>query len=166
MSSILRKKKPDPISKVTKSDAESPARRDTPLERSRSDLAAVRRQECYSSTTAGLQSPKLQKKAPAWPLPGDAPTKIMGSGAEDGRPFTADAAASAAGAVGSSDVLAWKGENGVTMNGNGIVDRPELGTRRFTATGLREMEGPDPYGAAGRKKKKFGALRRMFRLDD
>jgi len=140
--SILRRKKPEPGSKVRKSEIESAARRDTPLERSKSDLAAVRRP----------QSPKLQKRNPLsrenssnWPLANpDSPPKIVGG--EDGRPFSADA-------------------------GDGVVgaeskERPDLGNRRFTATGLSgvDLNGVLPEG--GRKKKKFGALRRMFRLDD
>ena len=141
--SILRRKKPDPSSKVRKSDAESPARRDTPLERSKSDLAAVKRQESYTSTTGGEgppSSPKLQKKPPSWPLVGDATPRIVGG--EDGRPFTAD-------------------------DGDEKAARPDLGSRRFTATGLGEVD-LNGSGAAvkARKKKKFGALRRMFRLDD
>jgi hypothetical protein len=146
--SILRRKK-DPTSKVRKSDAESAARRDTPLERSKSDLAAVKRQESYNSATGRPSTPKLQKKAPGWPLVSDSPAKILDG--EDGRPFSADAGD---GVVGSE-------ANGVT---NGNTTRPDLGTRRFTATGLGEV---DLNGVGkGRKKKKFGALRRMFRLDD
>jgi serine/arginine repetitive matrix protein 2 len=147
---VLRRKKPDPSSKVRKLDAESAARRDTPLERSKSDLAAVKRQESYSSATgASPLTPKLQKKSPAWPLVGDSSEKILGG--EDGRPFSADA----------SDGVVGGEANGVT---NGDTARPDLGARRFTATGLGDV---DLNGVAkGRKKKKFGALRRMFRLDD
>jgi serine/arginine repetitive matrix protein 2 len=142
--SILRRKKPDPSSKVRKSDAESPARRDTPLERSKSDLAALRHDR--------PATPKLQKRngpsrehSGAWPLPGPAnPPKITGDeGDEEKRPFTSD---TADGVVGT--------------NGN----RPDIGTRRFTATGLADVD-ISGIGKA-RKKKKFGALRRMFRLDD
>jgi hypothetical protein len=142
--SILRRKKPEPGSKVRKSEIESAARRDTPLERSKSDLAAVRRP----------QSPKLQKRNPlsrensaSWPLPiPDSPPKIVGG--EDGRPFSADAG------------------NGVVGSESKERERPDMGNRRFTATGLSgvDINGVLPEG--GRKKKKFGALRRMFRLDD
>ncbi|KAE9365409.1 hypothetical protein N431DRAFT_353218 [Stipitochalara longipes BDJ] len=142
--SILRRKKADPSSKVRKSEAESPARRDTPLERSKSDLAALRSDR--------PQTPKLQKRngpsrsnSGAWPLPAPAsPPKIVGG--EDGRPLTAE---TADGVVG-----------GELANG----DRPDMGARRFTATGLADV---DINGVGKpRKKKKFGALRRMFRLDD
>ncbi|KAG0650112.1 hypothetical protein D0Z07_2904 [Hyphodiscus hymeniophilus] len=142
--SILRRKKPDPTTKVRKSDAESAARRDTPLERSRSDLAFIKRQESYTSATAfGPSSPKLQKKPPSWPLVGDTAPQI--NGGDDARPFTAD------------------GSNGANGTTNGDTARPGLGTRRFTATGLGEV---DLNGEKPRKKKKFGALRKMFRLDD
>lgn len=139
--SILRRKKPDEGSKVRKSDIESAARRDTPLERSRSDLVAVR--------TDRPSTPKLQKRhtanSGAWPLPvPESPPKIVGG--DDERPFTAD----------TSDGITGAEANGST--------RPEIGARRFTATGL---SGVDILGAdKGRKKKKFGKLRRMFRLDD
>ncbi|KAN0089463.1 hypothetical protein V8E51_019723 [Hyaloscypha variabilis] len=141
--SILRRKKTDPSSKVRKSDAESPARRDTPLERSKSDLAALRSDR--------PQTPKLQKRngpsrsnSGAWPLPVPAsPPKIVG---EDERPFTADTA---------DGVLGGELTNGA---------RPDMGTRRYTATGLADV---DINGVGKpRKKKKFGALRRIFRLDD
>jgi hypothetical protein len=140
--SLLRRKKPEVNNKVRKSDAESPARRDTPLERSKSDLAALRVER--------PSTPRLQKRHAAWPLPVLAtPPKIAGG--EDGRPFSADDG------VG--------GETGV--NGSTAVDgRPDIGTRRFTATGLANVDvGLNGIGAA-RKKKKFGALRRMFRLDE
>jgi serine/arginine repetitive matrix protein 2 len=137
--SILRRKKPDQGSKIRKSDIESAARRDTPLERSKSDLAAVR--------TDRPHTPKLQKRpSGAWPLPAAAgPRNIVG--AENDRPFTADTA------------------DGVTRAGANGATRPDLGTRRFTATGLTEV---DILGAEGKgkRKKKFGKLRRIFGLDD
>ena len=143
--SILRRKKPDFNSKVRKSDAESPARRDTPLERSKSDLAALKNE--------GPSTPRLQKRNPlsretsgTWPLPvTNSPPKIVGG--EYGRPFTAD------------------GGDGVA--GSSALERPDLGTRRFTAAGLPAVDGtPNGVEEGKRKKKKFGTLRRMFRLDD
>ena len=146
--SILRRKK-DPSSKVRKSDAESPARRDTPLERSKSDLAAVKRQESYTSTIEKPTMPKLQKKSPGWPLVSDSTPKITEGG--DGRPSTADA----------GDGVVGGQSNGVT---NGDTTRPDIGARRFTATGVGDVDLKSV--GKGQKKKKFGALRRMFRLDD
>lgn len=140
--SILRRKKPDSTSKIQKSNLESSARRDTPLERSQSDRDALR------------LSPRLQKRNPlsrensaSWPLGG---LKVPSTG-EDGRPVTADAASGSGGSVNL---------------------RPDLGDRRNTATGLGSVDvagvtaGLKAGGRQGRKKKKFGALRRMFRLDD
>jgi serine/arginine repetitive matrix protein 2 len=157
--SILRRKK-DPSSKVRKNELESAARRDTPLERSKTDLSALRGEQ--------PSTPKLQKRNPLsrensgqWPLSAqakvpDSPPKVLGG--EDGRPFTADAGD---GVVG--------GECAPTTNGvDG--DRPDIGTRRFTATGLSDVDMKDLKDVNGveksKKKKKFGALRRMFRLDD
>ena len=140
--SILRRKKPDDL-KVRKSDAESPARRDTPLERSRSDLIAVKRSESYNSISGRPLSPKLQKRNPSatWPLPANGTSELVDDAKED-RPFTADAA------------------NGTT----GGQERPDVGTRRFTDSGLNAIS----INGAGtpKKRKKFQALRKMFRLDD
>lgn len=139
--SILRRKKADPSSKVRKSDAESPARRDTPLERSKSELSVLKAER--------PSTPRLQKKNPngTWPLVPPSPPNILGG--EDGRPFTADDG------------------NGIVSGGpaNG-VERPDLGNRRFTATGLSGIDINVNGTGKPRKKKKFGTLRRMFRLDD
>jgi len=174
--SILRRKKADPSSKVRKSDAESPARRDTPLERSRSDLAAVRQMDSDMSGIGGERgrpmSPKLQKRNPmsrensgTWPLPSGGtpqvstrPPKVVSG--EDGRPFTADRI------------------DGVGATGNGRMeteaDKPNISTSRYTATKLSSVDAGDEAavgvgkGGVGEvgKKKKFQALRKMFRLHD
>jgi len=153
--SILRRKKPDPDSKVHKSELESPARRDTPLERSRPELEAVRRQESYQS------GPKLVKRGAYsrensmtlasagganWPLRSDREKEDELGGVQ--RPFTADAGG---------------GVTGAEAMGGG---RPEVG-RRVTSTGILNV---DLSGGGGmgtpRKKKKFQALRKMFGLDE
>jgi hypothetical protein len=142
--SILRRKKPEVNNKVRKSDAESPARRDTPLERSKSDLAALR--------VDRPSTPRLQKRHAALPLPTPTfPPTVLG---EDERPFSADAGDGVGGET-------W-------VNGSPTDDeRPEIGTRRFTATGLANVDlGLNEIGRTGKKKKKFGALRRMLRLDE
>ncbi|RFU29609.1 hypothetical protein B7463_g6723, partial [Scytalidium lignicola] len=153
ISSILRRKKPDPASKVHKIDLESAARRDTPLERSKSDLALLK----YGGDGTGskMHSPKLQKRNPldAWPLPNESPVQ---SGVETERPTTA--------AVDERPVLS-NGVNGTNGTANVMGERPALGTRRFTATGLVSADTANTL-ATGRKKKKFPALRRMFGLDD
>jgi len=142
--SILRRKKADPSSKVRKSDIESAARRDTPLERSRSDLQAIRRQDSYPATNGVTHSsPKLQKRNTntSWPLP----ASVVND--DNDRPFTADD---------GDGVVGGQGNSGA---------RPELGTRRFTATGLGDVDLTAVTGK-GRKKKKFQKLRNLFGLDD
>lgn len=141
--SILRRKKPDPTNKVRKSDAESPARRDTPLERSKSDLAALRNDRSQTPRLQKRQGPSRENSG-AWPLPEPANSANIEK-EEANRPFTAD---TADGVVG-----------GELTNGN----RPDIGTRRFTATGVADV---DMNGVGKpKKKKKFPTLRRMFRLD-
>ena len=79
----------------------------------------------------------------AWPLPEPANSPDLEK-EEAKRPFTADTADGVAG--------------GELTNGN----RPDIGTRRFTATGVADV---DMNGVGKPKKKKFPTLRRMFRLD-
>ncbi|KAL3422637.1 hypothetical protein PVAG01_06793 [Phlyctema vagabunda] len=151
MSSILRRKKTDTSSRVTKVDAESPARRDTPLERSKSDRAALYG-PLAAESPGRVMSPKLQKRNPmsrenssSWPLAGPVSTTNGAAAAEDSRPVTSD------------------GANGIKTDDQG---RPALGSRRFTATGLSAVDVNVANLETPRKKKKFQALRKMFRLDD
>ncbi|KAB8296409.1 hypothetical protein EYC80_009153 [Monilinia laxa] len=150
--SIFRKK-PDSNSKVRKYNGESPARKDTPLERSKSDLEAIKLQDSLGRPP----TPKLQKKNPhtvkqnsgSWPLHNETDDIGIKIPIEDSRPFSADAG------------------NGIVGGENKDVDsdvRPDIGERRFTATGLSDVD----VMAQGspKKKKKFQALRKMFRLDD
>jgi len=59
------------------------------------------------------------------------------------------------------------GGGGKNIAGNENGDsRPDLGTRRFTATGLADVDINGITDIPGRKKKKFGKLRRMFGLDE
>jgi serine/arginine repetitive matrix protein 2 len=135
--SILRRKK-DPESKVRKSGAESPARRDTPLERSPAELAGVRK-----NSNSGPTSPRLQKRngprrtgSDSWPLP--APPIINGESTD--RPATADDA----------------------ISGN---TRVELGTRRLTATGISTVDIENAVNTPT-KKKRFPKLRKALGLHD
>ncbi|RAL64944.1 hypothetical protein DID88_001535 [Monilinia fructigena] len=150
--SIFRKK-PDSNSKVRKYNGESPARKDTPLERSKSDLEAIKRQDSLGRPP----TPKLQKKNPhtvkqnsgSWPLHNETDDIGIKIPIEDSRLSSADAG------------------NGVVGGENKDVDldvRLDIGERRFTATGLSDVD----IMAQGspKKKKKFQALRKMFRLDD
>jgi serine/arginine repetitive matrix protein 2 len=152
--SILRRKK-DPESKVRKSDAESPARRDTPLERSSLERAVVKRQDSNMSAMSGtgklskrgtgtpqrvLSSgsiiPEAGQSGLEWPLPASGVGHVLD---KDDRPNTADAV--------------------------GEVTRPNMANRRVTATGLSAIDMASVTGTP-KKKKKFGRLRRAFGLDE
>lgn len=153
--SILRRKK-DPASKVRKADVESAARRDTPLERSKSDLQAVKRNDSYNSTKSG--KPKLQKRNPtaSWPLPPPEPeTHELDAG--DYRPVTADAA---------GGVVSRELSNGVNpVKDEAVIETaPELGPRRVTAESLPTDLSLN--GISKGRKKKFSMLRKIFRLDE
>lgn len=153
--SILRRKKPEAVSHVKKTHAESPAPRDTLLERSKSDLQLLPSTE-QGTGEERVSSPRLQKRNPlsrensaAWPLPAAPEVKF----ADHGRPFTSDGAN---GALGGRGIEA----------DHGLSERPDLGGRRFTATGLSGVDLNPVVFEGARKKKKFGALRRMFGLDE
>ncbi|TAQ89198.1 hypothetical protein B7494_g2475 [Chlorociboria aeruginascens] len=151
--SILGRRKADPSSKVRKADIESAARRDTPLERSQSELHAMRRQE---SNSAQPRSPKLQKRNPlsrenssSWPLPAqETPPQVLTS--KDERPITSDG-------VNAADS---------STNGTKANARPDLLARRFTATGLTTVDLDTVDLDTPKKKKKFQALRKIFKLLD
>ncbi|KAF7536643.1 hypothetical protein G7054_g4343 [Neopestalotiopsis clavispora] len=144
MSSILRRnKKADNAGKISRPElTDSAARRDTKLERDPDELRNLRSDQ-------RPHSPKLQKKnalarGDSWPLP---------EAADDARPNTA----------------------GGRVNG-AKVERPDFQGRRSTSLGMMPpqqtnghylgseavIEGPE----SPKKKKKFGTLRKMFRLDD
>lgn len=143
MSNILRRnKKADSGSKVTRSDLmDSAARRDTNLERSTDELRNLR-------GDSRPTSPKLQKRSAfsrgdSWPLP---------ETTENDRPNTSSGAVNGKRpdfAARRSTSLGIPGAHQQQPNGH------DAGTETFT-------DGPD----TPRKKKKFGALRRMFRLDE
>lgn len=138
--SILRRKKADQAGKIHRSElTESAARRDTKLERNASQLRDLR-SEMESS------SPKLQKRqtytrGDSWPLP-----DIV----DERRPSTS---------VGLEDTSAIE------------PTRPSFTGRRSTSLGLpgvvdMELDLGEKEEPGFKKKKKFGTLRRMFRLDD
>jgi serine/arginine repetitive matrix protein 2 len=160
MSSILRRKKLDPGSKVQKLEGESGARRDTPLERTPADLRAVR-QDSNFLTAGGTANPKLQKRSAAkktetsetledWPLASPHPDTNSVE-PDDERPHTSDGA----------ELSEKQLENGT---GPLASAKPDLGPRRTTATGLEAVD-LSPV-VPPKRKKKFGILRRAFGLDD
>jgi serine/arginine repetitive matrix protein 2 len=158
--SILRRTKPDPASKIQKIEGESGARRDTPLERTRADLKAVR-QDSNFSTASGTINPKLQKRGVLkgvetsgtlenWPL-GSPHPDTNGIDPNDEKPYTPD----------GPDVSERQLGNGM---GPAVSNKPDLGPRRTTATALAAVDLSTVVPP--KKKKKFGMLRRAFRLDD
>ena len=168
MSILRRSKKAGGGSGIQRSEpTESAARRDTRLERNSLHLRDLRDRDRAAS-------PKLQKRnnslrrGDGWPLPGE-------DGVEAQRPGTS--AGAGAGIAASAPK---------TRNGSVTAPAPSFG-RRNTDLGLGPVgEGADDgysvsiasgaaasantggggSGSAKLKKKKFGALRRMFRLDD
>ena len=145
MDNILRRnKKADQDGKIQRGGwTESAARRDTLLERDADELRDLR----GDSINPG--SPKLQKRTRPGSRNGSWPLPDVG---DNGRPSTADG----------------------RVNG-GPLPRPNIADRRSTSLGLPGVVGqPAKYDGKdvlepennNKKKKKFGALRRMFRLDD
>ncbi|OHE96467.1 hypothetical protein CORC01_08230 [Colletotrichum orchidophilum] len=130
--SILRRRKDSDAGKISRPVAsESGARMDTKLERSASEISALR----------GTNGSKLQKlPMENWPL-------VEETFDEEKRPMTAD--------------------NNKPMD----ASRPTFMKRRSTNQVLTSGYHEDPEGSvqldpSGKKKKKFGTLRRMFKLDD
>ncbi|KAI1417242.1 hypothetical protein F5Y13DRAFT_202772 [Hypoxylon sp. FL1857] len=144
MGILRRNKRADPAGKIQRSGLmESAARRDTRLERSSEQLRDLRGDR--------PSSPRLQKRASvrkndSWPL-GD-----PADGGSMMRPHSA------------GNLL----DQGSTAS---AAQRPDLSGRRSTSLGLPaayddERDNVTVDGLGHRKKKKFGALRRMFGLDD
>lgn len=179
MSSVLRRsKKHDGGGKISRPEPkESAARRDTNLERSADELTALR-----SNGLRGQAAPRLHKRAGGnWPLNGDDEPKqpeeseeqmTTGHGAtpdekrglevldEEGGDVMVAPAAPAA--PRSPSVLAH-------ARSQPSLGRPAFLMRRTmsAASGTVRTDdlGSDATGS-GRKRKKFGALRRMFKLDE
>ncbi|KAL0779264.1 hypothetical protein CaCOL14_003748 [Colletotrichum acutatum] len=129
--SILRRRKDSDAGKISRPAAgESGARMDTKLERSASEISALR----------GTNGSKLQKlPMENWPL-------VEENFDDEKRPMTAD--------------------------NNKPVDaaRPTFMKRRSTnqvlTSGYQEDQESVQLDPSGKKKKKFGTLRRMFKLDE
>ena len=146
---LLGKKKDD--SKVMKADVESAARRDTPLERSKTERDLIPSSPASPSQPV-RPSGKLQRRntpkryssfgasdTQAWPLP---PIPPMPGAATDVRPTTSD---------------------GVIGNG-----RPDMGTRQSTTlTSITEgAQNGAVVSAKSGKKKKFPMLRKALGFHD
>lgn len=151
MSSILRRKK-DPSDKVSRNTSESASRRDTHLERAPERLAVIR-----SNSEGAAHSSRLQKRGANWPLQdqehaheeedhfddGSQNTYVVD---EEKRPSTAGGLGSPSSPTGKTGFLKRRSTSHSQIGSHArSVDGSELGTP---------------------KKKKFGTLRRMFKLDE
>ncbi|KAK2064715.1 hypothetical protein LY76DRAFT_500888 [Colletotrichum caudatum] len=131
--SVLLRKKENEVSKISRPAAgESGARADTKLERSASEISALR---------GAVTSSKTQKQTAHdnWPL--------VETIDDEKRPMTAD------------------------NNRSKDASRPVFMKRRSTNQVLisgqpDDREGSIQLDGSGKKRKKFGALRRIFKLDD
>lgn len=168
MSSVLRRnKKHNGTAKISRPEPmESAARRDTNLERSADELIALR-------TNSGHGNPKWHKRIASmpttnqqdWPLGLDQQRTHDTIGDEDKDVFydAADGqeAAAIAAVPRSPSVLGHS-------KSQSSIPRPTFLTRRtISANGTINTDGIGGEGGeVTRKKKKFGALRKMFRLDE
>lgn len=145
----LGKKKHDD-SRIRKSDLDSPARRDTPLERPKAERVLSNGSLAGSPSAAAIaaaagaavavspKSPRLQRRntpkrftSDSWPLP-ETPLKMSAISEADDRPNTSDG--NGLGVLISGD--GRENGNGVGVGvGTGATTRPELGTRRSTEPG-------------------------------
>ncbi|KAH8662019.1 hypothetical protein BX600DRAFT_308294 [Xylariales sp. PMI_506] len=157
MGNILRRNKRADPGKISRSElAESAARRDTKFERSVEQLRDIR-------GDGRPISPKLQKRAAlsrggSWPLP---------EGANDGRPSTAN------GRIDSTQVTrpALNDRRSTSLGLPSAMPPPKRlppAIPEMNGTGIGEVDGVEPAvnGVQPVKKKKFGTLRKIFRLDD
>ncbi|KAB5562751.1 hypothetical protein GE09DRAFT_960374 [Coniochaeta sp. 2T2.1] len=159
--SVLRRKK-DKGGIARPEVMDSAARRDTKLERSTDELNAIRRsgdmdRESTNDEVVRPRSPRLQKRTNSMPLDavvGSSSWPLGSPGAETNG--------------GGKDRPSTSGNLGTrTMGGS----RPALVGRRTGSENLfgrrATQEGSVAGGTeVGKKKKKFGALRKMFGLDD
>lgn len=165
--SVLRRKKNKTGGIARPEVMDSAARRDTKLERSADELKEIRRsgdldresEDVLASSPVRPRSPRLQKRTNSIPLDA-ALTWPLGSPGGEQPPTNG---------VNKMERPATSGNLGTrTMSGN----RPVFGQRRTASSNLMGMgmgggEG-SVVGTVGgeRRKKKFGALRKMFGLDE
>ncbi|CAN8100434.1 unnamed protein product [Discula destructiva] len=171
ISSVLRRnKKYDSGGKISRPElVESAARRDTTLERTSDELAAVR---SGGARQAGASSPKLQKRIAAMPISRintnnsqqkDWPLTPTADAVDEDQDVFYDAADGAGDDV---DVSHQRSPSVLGQsNAQSSVTRPGFMLRRKTTASATE-DGGEKTSGGGNKKKKFGTLRRMFRLDE
>ncbi|KAK1477868.1 hypothetical protein CABS01_03170 [Colletotrichum abscissum] len=129
--SILRRRKDSDAGKISRpAAAESGARMDTKLERSASEISALR----------GTNGSKLQKlPMENWPL-------VEENFDDEKRPMTAD--------------------NNKPVDASRPTFMKRRSTNQVLTSGYQEDQVSVQLDPSGKKKKKFGTLRRMFKLDD
>lgn len=168
MSSVLRRnKKHDGAGKISRPEVmESAARRDTNLERSADELIALR-------SNSGQSSPKLYRRTTPttntdsqkdWPLALDQQRTNDTVGDEDKDVFY-----DATDGPGSASVASPRSPSvlGHSKAQPGIPRPAFLMRRTISTNGTIKTDGVGGHGGeATKKKKKFGTLRRMFRLDE
>ncbi|KAM0291116.1 hypothetical protein ACHAO9_004233 [Fusarium lateritium] len=155
MSAILRRKK-DPADKISRTTSESASRRDTHLERGPERLAIIR-----SNSEGQAQSSRLHKRGSNWPLQNHEHAHEEEEQFDDGSQNTyvvdEEKRPSTAGGLGPSP------SSPTTKAGflkRRSTSHSQIGSSNAIAASVDGSEVGNP------KKKKFGALRRMLKLDE
>ncbi|KAI1025597.1 hypothetical protein LB503_006862 [Fusarium chuoi] len=156
MSSILRRKK-DPADKISRSTSESASRRDTHLERGPERLAFIR-----SNSESQAHSSRLHKRGANWPLQDHQNTHEEEDQFDDGSQNTyvvdEEKRPSTAGGLGPSPSS--------PTTKTGFLKRRSTSHSQIGAANHGVSASIDGSEVGAPKKKKFGTLRRMFKLDD
>ncbi|WKT47656.1 hypothetical protein QSH57_012561 [Fusarium oxysporum f. sp. vasinfectum] len=156
MSSILRRKK-DPADKISRSTSESASRRDTHLERGPERLAFIR-----SNSESQAHSSRLHKRGANWPLQDHQNTHEEEDQFDDGSQNTyvvdEEKRPSTAGGLGPSPSS--------PTTKTGFLKRRSTSHSQIGAANHGVSASIDGSEVGTPKKKKFGTLRRMFKLDD
>ncbi|ENH65563.1 hypothetical protein FOC1_g10006949 [Fusarium oxysporum f. sp. cubense race 1] len=156
MSSILRRKK-DPADKISRSTSESASRRDTHLERGPERLAFIR-----SNSESQAHSSRLHKRGANWPLQDHQNTHEEEDQFDDGSQNTyvvdEEKRPSTAGGLGPSPSS--------PTTKTGFLKRRSTSHSQIGAANHGASASIDGSEVGTPKKKKFGTLRRMFKLDD
>lgn len=165
MSSVLRRnKRHKGGAKISRAEpTESAARRNTNLERTPEELASLR----SNSLRASGRSPNLQRRVASFPSGTDTGWPL---GDEPGREEDSHETGNVADARGESK----ERSPGILGHSQSLsaLPRPGFRMRRTTSStiGTTRTDGLGDVAATGgageRKKKKFSALRKMFKLDD
>ncbi|KAF4343869.1 hypothetical protein FBEOM_2170 [Fusarium beomiforme] len=156
MSSILRRKK-DPADKISRNTSESASRRDTHLERGPERLVFIR-----SNSESHTHSSRLHKRGANWPLQDPQNTHEEEDHFDDGSQNTyvvdEEKRPSTAGGLGPSPSS--------PTTKKGFLKRRSTSHSQIGAANNTTSASIDGSEIGTPKKKKFGTLRRMFKLDE